>query len=859
MTKKFFTAKKEKVVLSPCEQCKLCTVCISPKLRPVGKGKLGIAIVIDKPHSSMDTNEYLASGPEYIFLKNTLNKIGIDLEEDCWLVPVIGCRTPKDRAPTTKEVKFCKDRFTRFMEDKNPNVIIPMGAVAFDAVVGYRIKGRLTGTGWDEFIGTIIPDQEMQKFIAPNYSIETMLEVRKYDDGGISKPLYMRDSAWYNLWKDNFYNACSKWSEQVQIVDYTSMCHITENIDQAIDWISEAMNWESVALDYETTGIKPYRKGHKIWCTSISNGEVSYAFPFFDDPLFLRIWKRLMTSDVKKICHNMAYEGLWTRELCGYWMQNWYWDTMLGQHCVNNTKSTGLKYCTYTEFGVLGYDESAAQYIEKSDEDKEEFGDNCINNIHLAPIKDLLLYNALDSLFTHLLVDKQKEKFMPHQFDGMAFLMESAFTLTKIQHNGFYLNTKRYEEVTKELEQIIADINVKILATDEVKLWDGEEPFNHNSSTQLSHLLFDILKVPVKNKTAKGSPSVDAEALEKIKNPLVTLILAQRKYIKLLGTYIHQYKVEATNGKIHSFFYLNRVDTYRSSCGSVNIQNLPKRDENAKRMITSLVLPKKGHKLIAYDYKSLEVLINACHSGDKNLIEFTSNPAKDMHRSSAADIFMLEESQVTKRVRSGIKSAFVFSSFYGSYYKQTAFDCYELAKEEGLIEHLSSKGIDTYAKFEQRVKKAEEILWGSRFKKHDEWRKDCYNKYLRNGYLDTFTGFRLNGPMRRNNTFNSPVQGDAYHVMQWALNKCVAEMEERKMEAYCWAEVHDAADFSCPPEEEDMLDYLVGKWFIRGVTEHWDWITVNLQIEKEAGEIDGDWSTLKGIGFVDEFGNIIKD
>ena len=277
------------------------------------------------------------------------------------------------------------------------------------------------------------------------------------------------------------------------------------------------------------------------------------------------------------------------------------------------------------------------------------------------------------------------------------------------------------------------------------------------------------------------------------------------------------------------------------------------------KMITSLVLPKKGHKLIAYDYKSLEVLINACHSRDKNLIEFTSNPEKDMHRSSAADIFMLEESEVSKRVRSGIKSAFVFSEWYGSYYKQTAFDCYELAKAEGLIDHLKSKGIDTYAKFEDRVRIAEEILWGKRFKRHDEWRRECWANYQKNGYLDTLTGFRLNAPMRRNNTFNAPVQGDSYHILQWALNNCIAEMEERGMEAYAWAEVHDAADFSCPPEEEDMLDYLVGKWFIRGVTDHWPWIIVNLQIEKEAGEVNGDWSTLKAIGYVDEFGHIRKE
>ena len=206
--KKFFKTKEEKKSLSPCEQCKLNTVCISPKLRPEGKGRLGIAVIIDKPYSSMDKAGILASGAEYTFLKNTLDKIGIDLEEDCYLIPVVSCRTPRDRLPTSKEVKFCKERFTRMMEKYNPNVVIPMGKWAFDAIIGSRVKGRLTGTGWEEFINCVIPDQELVKFVAPNYSIETMLETKKYEDSGYtSKPLYMRDKAWYNLWINNFYKA----------------------------------------------------------------------------------------------------------------------------------------------------------------------------------------------------------------------------------------------------------------------------------------------------------------------------------------------------------------------------------------------------------------------------------------------------------------------------------------------------------------------------------------------------------------------------------------------------------------------------------------------------------------------------
>ena len=856
MTKTAFFKKDDNKIVDErredCETCGLCESAFHPKLSFAGEGNLGIVIIGEFPSREEEEQGDYFAGKDYTFLRNTLGEIGISLETDCYYLCAVSCRTPRNRPPKKMEVASCGPRLDRFLTKLKPKVIICLGQAAFNSVIAPRVTGRLRGTAYNKFYGDLIPDQELGCHIMTTYSVRELMDCRIYEDGGIGKPLYTRDKSVAREWKEHLFSACQAYNRDVTVTNYTQHCHVTKDCDIATDWILNALEWDKVAFDYETTGIKPHRKGHRIVCASISNGTDSYAFPFFDDPTFKKAWKRLMLSDNKKIAHNIGFEYLWTNECCGYWPNNLYWDTMLAAHILHNQKPTGLKFCTYTEFGVIGYDDAADAYLKASTKDVLVYGENAFNRIDKVPIMDLLLYNALDSLFTYRLYERQIGRFDEFIMKGMDFMMESVQYLTKTTQNGCLLDVEQFELVTKELEEKIIEAERLVMESEEVALWDREKTFNFNSGAQLGHLLYDIMKIKPTKFTEMGAPATDVEALEKIDLPLIKRILTYRKLNKLLGTYINQYSVETVDGVIHPWFYLNKVDTMRSSAGAVNVQNLPKRDDNAKRMITSLIKPRPGHKIISYDFKSLEVMINACHSGDKNLVIYTSDPTKDMHRDSAADIFMLDPDKVPKGVRSGIKSAFVFAEFYGSYYKQTAPDCWDLAKEFGLLEHLAANGITTYEQFEKRVEHAEDVLWGKRFKVHNEWRQGEWKLYQSQGFLETKTGFRLRGPMSRNNSFNGSVQGDAYHVMQWAFNQVYRELEARGMDSRPWAEIHDAADFDVNPDEEELLDYLVWYYFTQAVCEHWPWIVVNLQVEKEAGEIDGNWASLKGRGYLTE-------
>ena len=860
MVKKFFTTEKKsaKEKKNPCELCKLHTVCMSPALRPVGQGKLGIAIVIDKPTSSMDKGEDLTAGSEYAFLKMNLDKIGVDLEKDCWLIPVISCRTPCDRLPTSKEVKLCSERFNRRMEQYNPNVIITMGKWAFESVVGSRIKGRLTSTPYTEFYGDVIPDQELQKFVMATYTVEDMLTTVTCLDGGVSKPLYMRDFALYRLWRDHLYRACSHWDKKVEVIDYASMCKTTTDIDVAIDWITEAMDWTYVAFDYETNSIKCYRKGSRILSVSISNGKVSYSFPFFDDAVFKKVYKKFMLSEVKKISHNTSFEYQWTKQKEGYWINHADIDTMLMAHCINSHKPTGLKYELYHRLGVIGYDDKADKFISSSNEEREKYGDNAFNTLDQCPVEDLLLYNAMDSLFTYIIYDQMRSEMDEFQWGGYKFLNESSIWLTRAQVHGFRVDIDRYDEVNQELQDKIKELEASILECDEIKLWDGDEPFNYNSGVQLGHLLYDILKIKPTVFTDTGKPATNVEALEKLDNPLVKKILEIRKYQKLFGTYIHQFALEQTDGRIHAFTYLNRVETFRSSMGSINIQNQPKRDKFAKKLITSMVLPEKGQRLMSIDLKGAEVTVSACNSKDKELITYVEDLSKDMHRQLCMFGFFLEEHEVTSTLRKGMKNTLTFPLLYNSYYKNIAPDLYEFAKEQNMLEHLAKHGVKTYPEFVEHVRRIEEHFWKDMFPKHRAWMKKQWDIYQRDGKLSIPTGFYVYAPMRKNNTPNTPIQGSAYHCNQRTFNKLSAFIEEKNLKSHVLFQIHDSISISVEPGEEDLLNWAAWYYGTQEIREEWKWLIATLYYEEEIGGIDMDWSTLETVGMLGDGGKIVQ-
>jgi hypothetical protein len=187
--------------------------------------------------------------------------------------------------------------------------------------------------------------------------------------------------------------------------------HIVDNL-AALDTIKSG----TVAIDYETTGLKPYQldKNHRIISVSVSIDEnTAYVFLLPEKRKDWRPLKRLlMDSRVGKMAHNMKFEDVWSRIYLETPVRNWVWDSMLAAHIIDNRSGvTGLKFQTYVNFGVIDYSSEISPYLMAVDEKNA----NSVNRIeelltHSSKVKDLLHYNALDTIYQYRLATLQMKQ-----------------------------------------------------------------------------------------------------------------------------------------------------------------------------------------------------------------------------------------------------------------------------------------------------------------------------------------------------------------------------------------------------------------------------------------------------------------
>jgi DNA polymerase I-like protein with 3'-5' exonuclease and polymerase domains len=609
------------------------------------------------------------------------------------------------------------------------------------------------------------------------------------------------------------------------------------------------MRWEYVAWDIEASGLKLHMDGHFIRCMSISNGKISYAFPNFDDALFQKVWQRFMLSDVKKIAHNLQYENSSQKVINGYWVNSWAWDTMLSAHILNNKKPTGLKYCTYAEFGVIGYDASADEYMKATPKDVKLYGTNAINKIADAPILDLLMYNALDSLFTYKLFHLHRHKATEPQLECIHLYTETAVSLSKMTENGFSVDASKFEETQKGIQETLNTLENEIMSSPEVALWNKDTPFNFNSTQQLSHLVFDILGIKPVNYTDKGTASMDQESMEKMGHPLLKKILEYREWAKMHSTYIEGWRRECINGIVHSQFSLNTTDTGRGSSQNPNSQNSYKRDKKKKKLTRCIVgTRRKDARIMEYDFHGQETYMTMFYSKDPAYKKYLTEPDSDMHRTFACRAFLLEPNQILKEYRQEAKTS-VFALAYGAYYKLIAVALWEyIQATPALKEHLAKKGFTTYEQYEKHAESLDKYFWTDMFGVHDKWRKEQWKIYNKHGYLESYTGFRLHPPMSRNATMNYAPQGTGSQCTFYVINHVLADIEKYNKGVLIIGYIHDSIIVECPLEDEAWLDERMWWYATQQIQTEWKWILIPFVLEKERSAINGTWDNMYDCG-----------
>lgn len=839
----------------------------------VGKGKDKVLILCDHPRGKEgNTTETVFLHKMYDFLWDIQNKRGLpyDFLESAWLGYVLPCPSQRDKDPSPL---CCSERLDRLIAELNPRVIIPMGPTAVQALIWDRMVGRIKNTQPSDFYGKQIPDRKYKCWICPTYSPEFLS--------------WQRDDTCPAMYFSQHFR--SAWAiKDEPLPKIPKDIRITGDPEEAASWIEDILDWSDngmldlspdgvndVAIDYETTGLKPHREGHSIIASSVAyrkDGKY-HAIGFRwnnDNERLIKAWYRLTHNDkLGLVAHKADYEACWTKFRSGLhggrsdWPTNWSWDTCLCAHVIDNTQKVGLKFHTYTELGVLGYDNKVDSLLSTPMDGEEKGSCNAFNMLKKGigiPWHDLTYYCAEDSIFTLPIRDKQVQQLAGME-KSFRFFMEGMDALAKVQSEGLPIDYAKIESLRAELQAKYKESEEAVKNSEEAKLWSEKnrgEPFNPGSNKQIVEVLYKICKL----KPPSGTEDATGDTLEKLGTPFCKAILGMRRWSKILD-FLAGYTRESVwdepkqSHLIRPFFNLSTgaggegnggPSSYRSSADSPNFQNIPKRDKEMKKLLRSLFVAPPGYRFIEMDYKSLEVMVSASYHHDPQMIHYLQDPSSDMHRDTACDMYIRKHDELTKDERSSIKSGYVFSSFYGASYKSCALNMWNNMPKY-TREHLAKDcGIDTYDKWEAHVKKGDDIFWNKRFRVYNQWRGKEWERYLTYGYVQSYTGFRCRGPMGYTEATNRCIQGSAFHILLRALSWDLQDIKSQGLQSVIIGQIHDAIIALVKEGEEDKLAKIVYHNGVERVSKEFPWICVPLVIEGEMSEVGGSWAKMTDIG-----------
>jgi len=455
-------------------------------------------------------------------------------------------------------------------------------------------------------------------------------------------------------------------------------------------------------------------------------------------------------------------------------------------------------------------------------------------------------------------------KINPNTKEAYQLFHEGALAFCRAEQQGLRIDVNYCQQQKENLTNEIGQIREEAEKSKLVKHWKHVygAKYNFNSNFQLAHILYDIRKIKPMKTTASGRGATDEEALTALDMPELDAIIKIRKLMKIRDTYLDAYIREQVNEKIHPFFNLHLVRTYRSSSDSQNFQNIPKRDEFAKKITRGVIFPRKGYQFVGLDFSGIEVRVACIYTEDDKLIHDVLHG--DMHKDMAIELYKLDSldkhHEGEGRFRQGTKGGFVFPQFYGDYYGHCAPNLVKYASNAylkdgtpGLV-HLEKKGLIRLDKkgnvknidnFIEHVKKVEDEFWHVRYKKYTRWKDKVWKRYQKKGYIDMLTGFRCSGLMNKKDVTNYPFQGTAFHCLLKAFIEVDRIAYADGWDSFPVFQVHDEMVCDTNPKEmkkvAKVMQYVATEWLAK----QWEWINIPLEVEMEYTEVDESLAELR--------------
>ena len=389
------------------------------------------------------------------------------------------------------------------------------------------------------------------------------------------------------------------------------------------------------------------------------------------------------------------------------------------------------------------------------------------------------------------LTDRLKESSLYELFTGME--MPLLRVLSDMEKNGIFINADELNTYSLELNEKCKEI--------EKSVWDlcGKE-FNLNSPKQLQEVLFIDRNLPTGKKTKSGF-STDSDVLQelfiKTEDIVPKLILDYRMYNKLLNTYVNVLPslVSEKTGRIHTTFLQTGTGTGRLSSKNPNLQNIPVRTEEGRR-IRSAFIPSSGCKLLSADYSQIELAVLADMTSDE-VLKKAFIDGSDVHKETAALIFNVIPELVTSHMRS-IAKTINFGVIYG-------MSSFRLSQDLGISNKAAKDFIDTYFDKYRKVKNFIE-----------EVKEQAFN----NGYVRTKLGhIRYINDIRSANAnvrqaaersaVNTVIQGTASEIMKLSMISIYNRIKEKALKSKMLLQVHDEIILEVPEDEIQTVKKLV--------------------------------------------------
>ena len=579
-----------------------------------------------------------------------------------------------------------------------------------------------------------------------------------------------------------------KYSNLTSLEELNYNYQLIDNEEKRASFIQNILTFDIVSLDTETTGTDPISAELVGMSFSVAENQAYYIPVPPKREEALKIVNELRpvfeNENSVKVGQNMKYDMLVLQNY-GVEVKGKLFDTMVAHYVLQPELRHGMDYLAeiYLNYKTIHIDELIGPK-----------GKNQKNMRDLPPER-VYKYACEDADVTLKLKNKLEKELKENGIEDLFYNIEMPLVpvLAYIERNGMKLDLAALKQTSEDFTTRMGNIENEIYSL------AGME-FNISSPKQVGEVLFEKLKVIEKaKKTKTGQYSTSEDVLESLrsKHPVVEKILDYRGLKKLLSTYVDSLPqlIDPTTGKIHTSFNQTVTATGRLSSSNPNLQNIPVRDEDGKE-IRKAFIPDEDCLFFSADYSQIELRIMAHLSEDKNMIDaFLSG--YDIHAATAAKIYKIDISEVSKDMRRKAKTA-NFGIIYG-------ISVFGLAERMGVDRKEAKELIDGYFETYPGVK---------------EYMDKSIKVAKKNGYVETIFNRKRylpdinshNAVVRgyaERNAINAPIQGSAADIIKVAMINIYNRFKKENVQAKMILQVHDELNFSVPANEKELVEQIV--------------------------------------------------